>query len=156
MKLNADYVREVLLYIEKQLDYIDKDSQEPKTHVEITKGEVVASDYFSTYNKQELSYALELLIKEGYTELSDKSKFDNSGNLIFAKIIGLSWKGHELLDNTRNDTVWNAVKKRASKFGGFSVSSLLAGAKFLTSNLMSDPDAIQNFLKGIDNIRNMF
>lgn len=156
MKLNTDYIRELLLYIEKQLDYTDKDSPEPKTHLEMTKGEVVSSDYFSTYNKQELSYALELLIKEKYVELAGNPKFDNVGNLIFAKIIGLSWQGHELLDNIRDDTIWNAVKKKASKFGGFSISSLFAGAKFLTSKLMSDPDAIQNFLKGIDNIHNMF
>lgn len=73
-----------------------------------------------------------------------------------ARIIGLTWRGHELLDNIRDKTVWNAVKKKAGKFGGFSLSVLANSAKTISIALMSDPNAINNFLNGIDNINKMF
>lgn len=73
-----------------------------------------------------------------------------------ARIIGLTWSGHELLDNVRNDTVWNAVKQKAKKFGGFSLSALANSAKAISIALMSDPNAINNFLSGIDNISKIF
>lgn len=155
MRLNADYVREILLFIEKELDYEDYDSETPYKHKEIADGQLVCNSYFDSYDKQELSYALELLIKEDYIELAGAPTMHN-GNILFARIIGLKWRGHELLNNIRNDTVWNAVKKKASKFGGFSISTLFSGAKFLTSALMKNPNAIQDFLQGIDNIEKMF
>lgn len=153
MRLNADYVRDILLYIEKNLDY--KDSSNPNYHNELLFGKLIADNVFSKHNKEELTYALELLIKERFIECAKEPYFVR-GNLMSADIIGLTWSGHELLDNIRDNTVWNAVKKKAAKFGGLSISALFNGAKFLGSTLMTDPNAIQNFLDGVNNIGNMF
>ena len=155
MRLNPDYVRDILLFIEKELDYEDAENQTPHIHKEITDGQLVSNQYFSTYNKQELSYALEQLIKEGFIDLAAKPNIHN-GNINIARIIGLTWQGHELLDNIRDNTVWDAVKKKAVKFGGLSISALFSGAKFLGCKLMEDPNSIQNFLQGVDNISKMF
>lgn len=155
MKLNADYVRDILLFIEKYLDYEDSESQVPHIHKEITDGQLISNEYFTTYNKQELSYALEQLIKAGLIDLASKPNVHN-GNINMARIIGLTWSGHELLDNVRDNTIWNTVKQRASKFTGVSIAALFNGAKFLTNALMSDPNAIQNFNQGIENIGKMF
>ena len=103
MKLNADYVRDILLFIEKELDYEDAESNTPHIHKEITDGQLVYNKHFDKYNKQELSYALELLIKEGFIDLAAKPNIHN-GNINIARIIGLTWQGHELLDNIRNNT----------------------------------------------------
>lgn len=73
-----------------------------------------------------------------------------------ARIIGLTWKGHELLDSIRDNTVWNAVKKKAVKYSGLSISALSNGTKIPGSALMNNPNAIQNFLDGVNNIGNMF
>lgn len=151
MKLNADYVREILLFVEKELVYDDNNSPFPHTHKQISNIQLISDPYFISYNKSELSYALEQLIKEGYIELAGvPNKFNNNINM--AKIIGLTWRGHELLDNIRDNTIWGAVKKKAAHFGGLSISSLFSAAKFLGCELMSNPNAIQNFLQGIDNI----
>ena len=155
MKLNPDYVRDILLFIEKELDYEDIESSAPHMHKEITDGELVCNQYFDKYNKQELSYALEILIKEGFIDLAARPSIHN-GNIYIARIIGLTWKGHELLDNIRDNTVWNAVKKKAAKFGGLSISALFTGAKCLGSALMTDPNALQNFMQGVENIGKMF
>lgn len=155
MKLNADYVRDILLFIEKELDYNDAESNTPHIHKEITDGQLISNKCFDRHNKQELSYALELLIKEGYIDLAAKPNIHN-GNINIARIIGLTWQGHELLDNIRDNTVWNAVKKKAAKFGGLSIPALFNGAKFLGGKLMEDPNALQNFMQGVENIGKMF
>lgn len=151
MKLNADYVRDILLYIEDNLDYKDSDSDTPSRHKEITNGKLVCDDYFKNYDKQELTYALEILIKSGFIDLAANPNIHN-GNINIARIIGLTWNGHELLNNVRDNTIWNAVKKRAAKYGGLSITALFNSAKFITNALMTDPNAIQNFADGIDNI----
>jgi hypothetical protein len=153
MKLNHDYVRNILMFIEEELDY--QNTKIPTYHQEISDGELVANAKFSKYNKQELVYALELLLKEHFIECANSPYFVD-GNLMTARIIGLTWSGHELLDNVRNDTVWNAVKQKAKKFGGFSLSALANSAKAISIALMSDPNAINNFLSGIDNISKIF
>ena len=155
MKLNADYVRDILLFIEKELDYEYTDSNTPSKHKEISDGKLACDKCFDNYDKQELTYALELLIKEGFIDLATRPNMYD-GNINHARIIGLTWQGHELLDNIRNNTVWNAVKKKAAKFGGLSISALFSGAKFLGCKLMEDQNAIQNFLQGVDNISKMF
>lgn len=60
MKLNHDYVRSILMFIEEELDY--QNTKIPTYHQEISDGDLVANAKFSKYNKQELVYALELLL----------------------------------------------------------------------------------------------
>lgn len=153
MRLNHDYVRDILLFIEEELDY--KDTKTPTYHNEISDSDLINNIKFSKYDKQELTYALELLFKEHFIECADKPYFVY-GNLMTARIIGLTWSGHELLDSIRNNTVWNAVKQKAKKYSGLSLSALANSAKTISVALMNDPNAINNFLNGIDNISKMF
>lgn len=68
MRLNADYVRDILLYIESNLNY----DEFSNTHKEINHGKLLRDDYFVNYDKQELTYALELLIKSGFIDFTDR------------------------------------------------------------------------------------
>ena len=149
MRLNHDYVRDILLFIESELEY------ENNQHKELMFGKLLAHDNFTKCDKDELLYALELLIQEEYINCA-RAPYFVRGNLMSADIIGLTWKGHELLDNVRNDTVWNAVKQKSMKFGKFSLTTLAMCAKELTFKLMDDPNAIQNFNQGIENIGKIF
>lgn len=145
---------DILLYIERNLDYQDSQSKKPSKHKEISDGKLICDKYFDNYNKQELTYALELLIKEGFIDLATRPNI-HDGNINYSRIIGLTWQGHELLDNIRDNTVWNAVKKKAAKYSGLSMSALFAGAKLLAAQLMTDPNAVENFIQGVENIRKM-
>ena len=149
MRLNHDYVRDILLFIESELEY------ENNQHKELMFGKLLVHDNFTKCDKDELLYALELLIQEEYINCA-RAPYFVRGNLMSADIIGLTWKGHELLDNVRNDTVWNAVKQKSMKFGKFSLTTLAMCAKELTFKLMDDPNAIQNFNQGIENIGKIF
>ena len=153
MRLNHDYVRDILLYIEKNLDY--KDSSNPSYHKEMIFGKLLADDTFCNHNKEELTYALELLIKEHFIECAKEPYFVR-GSLMSADIIGLTWNGHAFLDNIRNDTIWNAVKEKSKKIGKVSITALASAAGGLANAMMTDPNALNNFLQGIDNIGKMF
>lgn len=153
MKLNADCVRDILLYIEENVNY--EDSSNPTFHNELMFGKLLADDTFKKYNKEELTYALELLIKEHFIECAENPYFVR-GALMSANIIGLTWNGYELLDNIRDNTVWGAVKAKAAKFKGLSISTLASSAKILAAALMKDPNAVKNFLQGVENIKTLF
>lgn len=153
MKLNPDYVRDILLYIEKNVDY-NTETIQPK-HNELWFGKIYKDEYFKNHEKQQLTEALNTMIEEEFIECAEPPRFIRK-NLISANITGLSYTGHNLLNNIRNDTVWNAVKQKAKKIGGISLSTLVSSASAVTTSLMSDPNAVQNLLNGIDNIKGMF
>ena len=140
MRLNHDYIRNILLFIEENLNY--------KTP---SFAEVLSDEYFVDYNQEELLYAMELLIREKYIQCTKEPYFVN-GSLMSADIVGLTWNGYQFLDNVRNDTVWNAVKEKAKQYGQFSIKTLASAAGSLSVALMNDTNAIQNFLQGVGNI----
>lgn len=151
MTLNPDAIRSILMFIQDNLDYIDKDSDCPGEHKEMTHVQIVTDEFFSKYNNQEISYALELLIKEGYISCIGNPFYDGNKNLQFARINGLEWRGHELLNDIHNDTIWESTKKRASKVGRISLSALACGARALTTAWMTDPNAFDNLMQGVNN-----
>ena len=117
------------------------------------RSKLVTDKYFENFDTSEISYASELLIKEGYISTIGCVKYDQDGNLLLARINGLTWRGHELLDNIRKPEIWEAVKKKAKVFGGLSISALSVAGTNVANAMMSDPNAINNFLKGIENIK---
>ena len=144
MILNHDYVRDILLYVEKNLNY-KSDEEVPTHHKKLDHSRLPDKEQFKNYDKDTLMYAIELLIQEQYLQCAKPPKY-HEGDLLEADIIGLSWKGHELLDNVRDDNVWNAVKERARSFGQFSIKTLSTIAGQLTVKLMTDPNALQNLI----------
>ena len=152
MKLNPDAVRKILIFISNNLNFEDSDSDFPYQHQEMTNGQIVSNDYFDDFNKSEVSYALELLIYEGFVSTIGKPNIDSNGNMTFARINGLTLKGQELLNDIYNDTIWETTKKRAKQLGKVSLSAMASGAKALTSAFMVDPNAINNLVEGIKNM----
>jgi len=66
---------------------------------------------------RKLAYHLSLLESAGFAKFS---RLEN-GNWF---VRGLTWSGHELLDNIRPDDVWTAVQERHRQLGGFSMEIL--------------------------------
>ena len=94
------------------------------------------------------------MVKYGFFDLAVTPIIRN-GNLYNARIVGLTWEGHELLDNLRNSTVLEAVKERAKKTGGASISIIAKASEAIGIALMSDPNAIENLKQGIINLSHM-
>ena len=140
MKLNHDCVRDILLFIEENLKY----------HEEINQSTLVKSSYFTKYNNSEVLYALELMVDEGFITCR-KTASNAMGKVSYIIITGLTWSGHELLDNIRNDTVWNAVKEKSKKVGKVSIKAMASAAATLATAMLTDPNAVQNFIDGVQN-----
>ena len=83
MKLNPDYVRKVLLCVEKYSEYEDPCNF---THKPIRVFDMAAFDEFKSYNEQELINAFDTLIREDFILLAKPAKY-HYGNLMDADII---------------------------------------------------------------------
>ncbi|KIC14761.1 hypothetical protein RA20_19775 [Leisingera sp. ANG-Vp] len=74
---------------------------------------------------RKLAYHLSLLESAGFAKFS---RLENANWVVR----GLTWNGHELLDNIRADDVWQAVRERHRLLGGFSMEVLSDLAKEIT------------------------
>lgn len=154
MKLDFDCIRDILLYVEENSGYRDSDSDIPQIHKEIPHATIIESPLFSKYNREDVAHTLELMIKEDLFELAAKPIYDSVNNLSYARITGLNWDGHALLDNIRNDEAWNAVKEKAKRTGKVSIRIMASIAGNIAKAMLTDPNAVQNFMSGAQNLVN--
>ena len=71
---------------------------------------------------RKLAYHLSLLESAGLARFSHLS----GSNWL---VRGLTWSGHELLDNIRREDIWDAVQEHHRQMGGFSMEILSDLAK---------------------------
>ncbi|MBY6056609.1 DUF2513 domain-containing protein [Leisingera daeponensis] len=81
-----------------------------------------AEDCLPDAEARKLAYHLSLLESAGFAKFS---RLSNG----YWHVRGLTWSGHELLDNIRREDIWAAVRERHRQLGGFSMEILsgLAG-----------------------------
>lgn len=120
MKLNPDCIRAILLTVEENST--------------ISRGILIDSYNFTKYENlkdfdyEEISYHIRQCDLEGlFTKLSTYHRQHYC-------IADLSPKGHEFIQNVRDDTIWNSVKNKAKNIGTLSLPILVTMAKnFLTN-----------------------
>jgi hypothetical protein len=83
------------------------------------------------HNPEEMAYTLSLLIGEGIVT--------GHIGMTMPLVSGLSWKGHELLDNIRDDNVWEGTKKAIKPLASVSVAVLAEIAKGEIKRLLGLP-----------------
>jgi Hypothetical protein (DUF2513) len=111
MQRDWEVVRQILLKCEQLGD----------THSVLSPQDV------SPYDSDNVSYHMKLLDEAGLIEA--QCSRSNAGVHCWA--FRLTWAGHEFLDNTRDQTVWNRVKSTAREKGlslSFDVIKLAASA----------------------------
>lgn len=68
-----------------------------------------------------IAYTAQKLFEGGLVER--KTQIDPQGTITYIGTGNMTFKGHELLDNIRNDSVWNKAKQKiGSKFNSVSLS----------------------------------
>jgi len=136
MKLNADCIRDVLLYLEENLvvDIIQMQFQ-------ILTMEQVQKSLSDNYSEEEVWYSIYNLHKIRFIE----GKINNAGKHImyFCEIENISWEGHHFLNNVRPDTIWEATKKKAKSLGGISIQGLAMLSSSIVQGVASQPDLIK-------------
>jgi hypothetical protein len=73
------------------------------------------------YTPDQIAYNLDLLFDEGFVK-------GQRGMTQFG-IAGLTWQGHELLDDIRDPDIWSKTKERAKAIGGVGLSFIWEIAK---------------------------
>lgn len=97
MKLNQDCIRDLLLYLEENLNY----------NVRIS----VTNLNLNNYSFDDLFYTTEKLIEAGFINCSTFNSI-GSHDYIFKSI---TYLGHQYLDTIRDDGIWKETKKKLSK-----------------------------------------
>lgn len=122
MRLNHECVRQIMLLIESDIPYNDS----------LGKEELLEHPKLQSFTEDEILYAV-LRLNE-----ADFIKCDilpgNNSLIYHLSLNGLTWSGHEFLDNIRDNKVWAFVKQTASKTASASLPILAqhAASKVLT------------------------
>lgn len=72
----------------------------------------VQPNHIEGFEPQEVAYNLALMKDAGLIEAMVHYSSEGDGEIAIALARGMTWKGHELLDSIRNESVWSDVKKR--------------------------------------------
>ncbi len=138
MKLNPDCVRDVLLYLEENLEI--KNASE---FSEITLKQIKES--LSQYTEDDVFYSVYNLYKINYIE----GKINDVGNkkMFFCEINNITWSGHQFLNTIRPKTVWEATKDGASKLGVMSLHALSSMAMKISDAIVTDPAVISSIIE---------
>ena len=90
MKRNMDLIREILLRIESY--------PEPRGRIDLN---------IDGYSPKEISYHVKLLSEAGLIEATPLQTL----NLFEWHAHSLTWEGHEFLEASRDDKIWNKAKE---------------------------------------------
>lgn len=107
MKLNHDCIRDLLIYLEENLDYKDKI--------------IINSLKLNNYSKEELMYTADRLYEANYINVNICWNMDSTHIIV---VTSISYQGHQFLDTIRDDNIWKETKIKASKFASISLPIL--------------------------------
>jgi hypothetical protein len=93
MKRDIDLIRKLLLYLEKKSD--DK---------------MVKDLEIEGYSKNKVQYHFILMDQAGLIRCERSMSSTTSDRVIQVFPFSLTWQGHEFLEASRNETIWNNVK----------------------------------------------
>lgn len=120
MKLNHDCIRELMLYIEENLEF----------------GEMIDMSIItiSDFSEEDTIYSAVKLHEAGYLS---GDVVQTLGGEYRAMIRGITWEGHKFLDTIRDNQVWSHTKTVLSKVSSASISFTSSVASQVLTNLIS-------------------
>lgn len=115
MVLNEDCVRDILLYLEKTLNY--------NSYGIMGTNSIIIEDELKKYDNKIVHYAIEKLI-EGEIISTHGIPHNMIDRLPSIQISDITYRGHELLNNIRPESAWQKTKSVACKMGRHSLGFL--------------------------------
>lgn len=101
MRLDFDLVRKILL----QMEAMPANSQPYSVEVE-------------GYDQSTVFEHLDLLAEAGFIDANIITSSTAAGRIYNVFVTHMTWKGHEFLDNARNESVWSEAKSVVAEKGG--------------------------------------
>ncbi|WAW15426.1 DUF2513 domain-containing protein [Peptostreptococcus equinus] len=122
MKLNPDCMRDILIFAES-----------------IPYGRQSGIDLMCeqlTYTYEELDYTTIKLQEAGLLDVISSHKLNHVG-LCTDRINGLTFNGHQILANIRNEKIWEPTKSIAKEIGATSVQALTQIASGVVTQIIT-------------------
>lgn len=123
MKLNKDFVRSLLLFVESN-ETLNGPSEQDLIDFATNEG----------LSKNDLVYTILRLLEAGFIK-GDVQYASNEPYWLY--ISALTYDGHEFLENVRDSKVWRATKKASSKVGNVSLNILSTIAADIIKKVLS-------------------
>lgn len=121
MKLSAEMIRDVLLCIEKKCESFT-DENGAFYDDDVSWKYIYEDEYLSkTYIDDEIKYCL---IRLHEHELISANSIKKAGGIDCLWINNLTFEGHELLENIRDDEVWKTIKSKLGNLSNCSIKIL--------------------------------
>lgn len=108
MKLNHDCIRDVMIYIENNCIYEDDSRGNRSIHSRAFYEIIHDEKLSSRYTEDEIRYVVAQLYFE---DMVIATMTPETLNFRQFDVDSLSFKGHEFLDNIKDDTIWKKTKK---------------------------------------------
>lgn len=108
MKLNHDCIRDVMIYIENNCIYEDDSRGNRSIHSRVFYEIIHDEKLSSRYTEDEIRYVVAQLYFE---DMVIATMTPETLNFRQFDVDSLSFKGHEFLDNIKDDTIWKKTKK---------------------------------------------
>ncbi len=128
---DLDLIRDILIEIESGRRSYCVLSKSEATALMIAKDDTL-DDAFA----KKLSYHLGLIEQAGFAEFQK-----TGGGMLLVE--GLTWQGHEFLNNIRPLDIWDHAKEHASSLGGFSMELVADLAKGLIKTKVAKHTGIE-------------
>lgn len=121
MKRDMDLVRKILKLVQ--------DDPNPNRFTSLTPLEEEG------YNREQIAYHVRLLAEAGLVETTDTSTLQGMSY----GVRNLTWQGHDFLDASRDDTIWEKAKNIVlKKTGGLAFDTLKATLIDLGKNAVKE------------------
>ncbi len=121
MRLNNDCVREVMLYLENNLEL---DGNIDSTYL---------PKAIQNYPADDITYSVSMLVDAEYLSVTPIKALGMGPMYIIQSI---TWTGHEFLDNIREPQVWKETKQITSKVGNVSLNVISQVAASVVTKML--------------------
>lgn len=138
MKLNPDCIRDILLYLEENLEI-----KEYHKFTEITLTQL--KEGLPQYDEDDIFYSVYNLHQIRFIE--GKINDVNDMKMFFCEINNITWNGHQFLNTIRPKSIWDATKNGASKLGIMSMHALSTIAMKVAEAVVTNPTVISNIIE---------
>lgn len=122
MKLNHDCIRELMIFLEENLD--------------CENGIHINNIELKEFDKDDIIYSIMKLSEAKYIRSSDEVHQTITGD-VTGSITAITWEGHKFLDTIRDNKVWKQTKGILSKLSSASISFTASVASQVITNLIS-------------------
>lgn len=146
MKLKPDCIRDVLLYLESELEVDLTKHNFTKINLEQLR------EHFSCiYNEEDIWYTVYNLKEIRF--IDGRINDTGSHKMMFCEIENITWNGHQFLNTIRPTSVWEATKSGASKLGIMSVSALSMISSEITKAIITKQEVIDGILNKLNELQ---